>query len=165
MVTVLIPPSVIGDELRQHLPDKSRVMGTLPNLVHSPGCQRRFAVAIVILLRIGIDAVGNHAVGLLPVEHHSHVVLGQFRGKGGQGRGEAPAVPSPATHEIVHRETRDEPVVEQTTPLLPPVADECDDGLCRHAVVGGFHVGAYHLREIPSPAVSVGLPSRIGMGQ
>ena len=159
VISFLIPPLVIFQEFRIHLLHESQILGMFINLVHRPGSQRRLAVAVVILRSIRIDAVDNHAVWLLIVEHHADVILRQLREEGSHTGRETPAVPCPATYEIAYSMTRHDAVMIQGTSLGTPVGKQGDDGFRSHPVVFCRHIITYHLLQIAVPAVIICLES------
>ena len=78
MVTFVIPPFIVGKQLWIHFLDESCILSMSEYLVYCPAYQRRFAVAGIIIGRIGIDAVDDHTVGQLIVEHSPDIVFCQF---------------------------------------------------------------------------------------
>ena len=165
MIPLLIPPLMIFQKLRIHLLYESQILGMLVNLVHRPGCQRRLTVAVVVLRSIRIDAVDNHAVWLLVVEHHADVILRQLREEGSHTGRETPAVPCPATYEIAYSMTRHDAVMIQGTSLGTPVGKQGDDGFRSHPVVFCWHIITYHLLQITVPALLVFIECNLRVGK
>ena len=156
MVTLVVPPFVIGHQLRIHFADECRIIGMGEYFVYSPGYERRFAVACIVFGRIGVDAVYNHAVRLLVVKHGADVVFGKFRIEFCQGGRETPGVPSPESYEVVCGMTRNNSFVEQSATVGTPVADKCNNCFHGDTVILRFHIFAQNLGEITFPAFFVG---------
>ena len=150
-----IPPAVVVQQFGIHLAYESRVASGLKHSVYSPTGQRRLAVAGIVFARIDIDAVYHHTVGLLIIEHHAYVILGQFGEKRCHGSRKTPAVPRPTAHEIAHSMTGHNAVVEQSAAQAAPVGNKRGDGFHGHAVVVGRHVWVQHLVEIAVPACEI----------
>ena len=157
VVALLVPPFVIGEQLRIHLGNKGGVTRMGEYFIDSPAYQGRLAVTGIVLGGIGVDTVDNHAVRLLVVEHGSDVVLGQFGVEFGGSGTEAPAIPCPKADEIAYGMARDDAFVKQSTAVCPPIGDERGDGFHGDAVIFGLHVLAQYLGEVTFPTFGIGL--------
>ena len=80
--------------------DKCRISRMTKHFHHSPGCQRRFAIAIIIFTFIAIDTIGYHSVLILIIEHGTNLILCQFRLKMYGCNGLFPGIPSPKADKI-----------------------------------------------------------------
>ncbi len=157
VIAFLVPPFVVREQLRVHFGNESRVACMREDFVYRPAYQRRFAVAGIVFRRVGVDAVDNHAVRLLIIEHGADVVLCQFRVEFSGSGTETPTVPCPETYKVAYGVARDNTFVKQSAAMRAPVGNKGGDGFHGDTVVFGLHVLAQYLGQITLPAFGIGL--------
>ena len=119
-----VPEGVVSDELRIELAHERDVARSIQNLFDRPARERRLGVAPVVLARVEIDDVRDHARIVLVVEHRAHLVLRDVGVETDEPDRVLPRVPGPETVEVVHVARGEERAVAHPPRGRTPVVDE-----------------------------------------